>query len=142
MAPTYFYAFLVTYLSLKGTDGGRFQCEPLEDQTCFGSRLDYNFTTLKLVTDSDNQLDVEKNLKQWEGLKFLSRCWSVLQPLLCQVYKPQCSNNNVTLPCREQCLATRKPCSVVERYHEEWPDFLKCERFPLGNCKDGSVSLI
>ncbi|XP_058943926.2 protein smoothened [Pocillopora verrucosa] len=134
------YAFSFLYFSLKGTDGGHFQCEPLRDQTCFGSRLDYNFTTLDLVTDSDTQLDVEENLKKWEGLKFLSKCWSVLQPLLCQVYKPQCFNDNVTLPCREQCLATRKPCSVVERYKEQWPDFLQCERFPVGNCKGGSVT--
>lgn len=136
------YAFSVLYFSLKGTYGGHFQCEPLRDQTCFGSRLDYNFTTLDLVTDSDTQLDIEENLKKWEGLKFLSKCWSVLQPLLCQVYKPQCFNDNVTLPCREQCLATRKPCSVVERYKEQWPDFLQCERFPVGNCKGGSVSWI
>ena len=142
MAISCLCAFLVVYSSsLKGTYGENYQCEALKEQTCLGSRLDYNFTTTRLVTDSDTQRDVNENLKQWEGLKFLSRCWSVLQPLLCQVYKPRCYNNSVQFPCREQCLATRKPCSVVERYNKQWPDFLQCDRFPLGGCKDGSVSL-
>lgn len=140
MATSYLYAFVVLYSSLKGTYGVNHRCELLEEQTCFGSSLDYNFTTTDLVTDSQTQLDVKDKLKQWEGLKFLSRCWSVLQPLLCQVYKPRCHNKSVQLPCREQCLATRSPCSVVERYNKEWPEFLQCERFPLGGCKGGSVS--
>lgn len=140
MARSCLYAFVVLYSSLKGTYGVNYQCEKLEERTCFGSSLDFNFTTTALVTDSQTQLDIRDKLKQWEGLKFLSRCWSVLQPLLCQVYKPRCHNSSVQLPCREQCLATRTPCSVVERYNEEWPEFLKCERFPLGGCKGGSVS--
>ena len=137
------YAFVVLYSSLKGTCCVNYGCELLEERTCFGSRLDYNFTTTALVTDSKTQQEIKDNLKRWEGLKFLSRCWSVLQPLLCQVYKPRCHNSHnssVELPCREQCLATRTPCNVVKRYNEDWPEFLKCERFPLGGCKGGSVS--
>ena len=131
----YLYTFTVLYSLLTVTRGVSYKCEVLDDQTCFGSTLNYNFTTLQLVTDSHNQGDVESNLKQWEGLKFLSKCWSVLQPLLCQVYKPRCQNSSVRLPCREQCDATRKPCSVVERYHKKWPEFLQCERFPEGGCE-------
>ena len=134
------YAFIVLYSSLQGTRGGNYKCEILEDRTCFGSSLNYSFTTLELATDSKTPNDVTENLKQWEGLKFLSKCWSVLQPLLCQVYKPRCQNSSVKLPCKEQCDATRKPCSVVERYHEKWPDFLQCDRFPEGECEGGSVS--
>ena len=140
MAKSCLYAFVVLYSSLKGTCSVNYRCELLEEQTCFGSRLDYNFTTTALVTDSQTQLEIKDNLKRWEGLKFLSRCWSVLQPLLCQVYKPRCHNSSAHLPCREQCLATRTPCNVVKRYNEDWPEFLKCERFPLGGCKGGSVS--
>ena len=140
MAKSCLYAFVVLYSSLKGTYGGNYRCELLEERACFGSSLDYNFTTTALVTDSQSQQEIRDNLKRWEGLKFLSRCWSVLQPLLCQVYKPRCHNSSVQLPCREQCLATRTPCSVVKRYKGNWPEFLKCERFPLGGCKGGSVS--
>lgn len=115
-------------------------CESVQVNECFGTVLDYNFTSTDLVTDSKSQQDIETKLKQWEGLKFISKCWEVLQPLLCQVYKPRCDiNGSVQRPCREQCLATRKPCSVVERYNKEWPDFLKCERFPVKGC-NGKVS--
>lgn len=140
MAKSCLYAFVVLYSSLKGACGVNCRCELLEERTCFGSRLDYNFTTTALVKDSQTQLEIKDNLKRWEGLKFLSRCWSVLQPLLCQVYKPRCHNGSVPLPCREQCLATRTPCNVVKRYNEDWPEFLQCERFPLGGCKGGSIS--
>ena len=136
------YTFTILYSLFTATRGITYKCEVLEDQTCFGSNLDHNFTTLQLVTDSHNQGEVKNNLKQWEGLKFLSKCWSVLQPLLCQVYKPRCQNSSVKLPCREQCDATRKPCSVVERYNKKWPDFLQCERFPEGGCEVSSNSKI
>ena len=127
------------YLSLKVTRGVHYKCEKLEERTCLGSSLNYSFTTLELVTDSPTQQDAKGNLEQWKGLKFLSKCWAVLQPLLCQVYKPRCQNSTVKLPCREQCDATRKPCEVVERYNKKWPEFLQCNRFPPGNCEGGSV---
>ena len=140
MIKSHLCALITLQTLLQGSTADSYKCELLGERTCFGTWLDYNFTTTDLVTDSQTQNDVKGNLKQWEGLKFLSKCWSVLQPLLCQVYKPRCANSSVTLPCREQCLATRKPCSVVERYNEKWPDFLQCERFPLEGCDNGSVS--
>ena len=131
---------LLLYLFHKVTQGFNYKCEILEEQTCLGTKLMYNFTTLELVTDSPTQQAAKEKLGEWKGLKFLSKCWAVLQPLLCQVYKPRCQNSSVRLPCREQCHATRKPCEVVERYHKKWPDFLQCDRFPPGNCDGGSVS--
>lgn len=117
-------------------------CEPIvtENRKCLGEVLSYRFTSTHFAKDSNSQKEIHKNLKLWEGLKFLPKCWSVLQPLLCQVYVPKCENSTVVPPCREQCLATRKPCSVVERY-KEWPEFLKCERFPEKTC-NGTVSFV
>lgn len=117
-------------------------CEPIssENRKCLGELLPYQFTSTILAEDSTNQKEIQNNLKLWEGLRFLPKCWSVLQPLLCQIYVPKCENSTITPPCREQCLATRKPCSVVERY-KEWPEFLTCERFPPGRC-NGTVSLL
>ncbi|EDO40119.1 predicted protein [Nematostella vectensis] len=112
---------------------GSYKCEPLKEQTCLGEKLDYHYTTTELVTDSSSQDQVKKNLEKWEGLKFLPKCWEVLQPFLCQIYKPKCKNGSVELPCREQCFATRKPCSVVESYRR-WPEFLRCDKLPEGNC--------
>lgn len=118
-----------------------YTCELLEKRTCLGEPLDFQYTTTDLVSDSKNQKEVQENLRRWEGLRFLPKCWSVLQPFLCEVYVPKCENSTVKLPCREQCLATRKPCSVVERYYGQWPEFLECENFPKGGC-NGTVSLL
>ena len=109
-----------------------YRCEVLEKRKCFSTPLGYTHTSTFFAEDSASQAQVEANLEKWKGLKFLSKCWTVLQPFLCQVYKPRCdaSFNNLSYPCRQQCLATRKPCSVVKRYHKDWPRFLKCDRFP------------
>lgn len=136
MGPLRCCALIVLYLFHKRAYGANYTCEILKDRTCLGSMLDYNLTTVELVTDSRNQEEVNRKLEEWEGLKFLPKCWSVLQPLLCQVYKPRCQNSSVKKPCRKQCEATREPCSVVERYNKEWPEFLKCEQFPKeSNCE-------
>lgn len=130
---------LILLHCLHTATGTNYKCETLQHRKCLGSTLEYNFTTLQLVTDSSNQDEVQSNLEKWKGLKFLSNCWSVLQPLLCQVYMPECqADGSVRLPCREQCEATRKPCSVVERYHKKWPDFLQCANLKEGDCKVSS----
>lgn len=65
------------------------------------------------------------------GLRNAPRCWSVIQPLLCAIYMPKCENGRVELPSKSLCLATRKPCSIVDR-ERGWPSFLKCDKFPVG----------
>ncbi|NXJ86348.1 SMO protein, partial [Trogon melanurus] len=46
---------------------------------------------------------------------------------------PKCEDGQVELPSQTLCLATRAPCTIVER-ERGWPDFLKCtpDRFPEG----------
>lgn len=65
------------------------------------------------------------------GLRNAPRCWSVIQPLLCAIYMPKCENGRVELPSKSLCLATRRPCSIVDR-ERGWPNFLKCDKFPVG----------
>lgn len=72
------------------------------------------------------------------GLRNAPRCWSVIQPLLCAVYMPKCENGRVELPSQSLCLATRRPCSIVEQ-ERGWPNFLKCDHFPVG-CSVSFVS--
>ncbi|KAI3366757.1 hypothetical protein L3Q82_009419 [Scortum barcoo] len=67
----------------------------------------------------------------WSGLRNAPRCWSVIQPLLCAVYMPKCENGRVELPSQSLCLATRRPCSIVDQ-ERGWPAFLKCDQFPVG----------
>ncbi|KAM4614799.1 protein smoothened [Polymixia lowei] len=109
-------------------------CEVLKYNTCLGSPLPYRHTSLILAEDSTTQEEAFEKLTMWSGLRNAPRCWSVIQPLLCAVYMPKCENGRVELPSQSLCLATRRPCSIVDQ-ERGWPNFLKCEdknKFPMG----------
>ncbi|XP_029969459.1 protein smoothened [Salarias fasciatus] len=106
-------------------------CEALKYNTCLGSPLPYTHTSLVLAEDSSTQEEAFEKLTMWSGLRNAPRCWSVIQPLLCAVYMPKCENGRVELPSQSLCLATRQPCSIVDR-ERGWPGFLKCDQFPVG----------
>ncbi|RVE56718.1 hypothetical protein OJAV_G00224250 [Oryzias javanicus] len=106
-------------------------CEVLKYNTCLGSPLPYSHTSLILAEDSSSQEEVFEKLTMWSGLRNAPRCWSVIQPLLCAVYMPKCENGRVELPSQSLCLATRRPCSIVDQ-ERGWPAFLKCDQFPVG----------
>ncbi|XP_061523698.1 protein smoothened [Phycodurus eques] len=106
-------------------------CEALKYNTCLGSPLPYTHTSLVLAEDSSSQEEAFEKLTMWSGLRNAPRCWSVIQPLLCAVYMPKCDNGRVELPSQSLCLATRRPCSIVDQ-ERGWPNFLKCEKFPVG----------
>ncbi|KAM4523398.1 protein smoothened [Fundulus diaphanus] len=106
-------------------------CEALKYNTCLGSPLPYTHTSLILAEDSSSQEEAFEKLTMWSGLRNAPRCWSVIQPLLCAIYMPKCENGRVELPSKSLCLATRRPCSIVDR-ERGWPNFLKCDQFPVG----------
>uniref|UniRef100_UPI0037E924A6 protein smoothened n=1 Tax=Semicossyphus pulcher TaxID=241346 RepID=UPI0037E924A6 len=106
-------------------------CEVLKYNTCLGSPLPYTHTSLILAEDSSTQEEAFEKLTMWTGLRNAPRCWSVIQPLLCAVYMPKCENGRVELPSQSLCLATRRPCSIVDQ-ERGWPNFLKCDQFPVG----------
>nr|XP_046235313.1 smoothened homolog [Scatophagus argus] len=106
-------------------------CEALKYNTCLGSPLPYTHTSLILAEDSNTQEEAFEKLTMWSGLRNAPRCWSVIQPLLCAVYMPKCENGRVELPSQSLCLATRRPCSIVDQ-ERGWPNFLKCDQFPVG----------
>uniref|UniRef100_A0A671YUQ4 Protein smoothened n=1 Tax=Sparus aurata TaxID=8175 RepID=A0A671YUQ4_SPAAU len=106
-------------------------CEALKYNTCLGSPLPYTHTSLVLAEDSSTQEEAYEKLTMWSGLRNAPRCWSVIQPLLCAVYMPKCENGKVELPSQSLCLATRRPCSIVDQ-ERGWPNFLKCDQFPVG----------
>ncbi|PWA18265.1 hypothetical protein CCH79_00017810, partial [Gambusia affinis] len=106
-------------------------CEVLKYNTCLGSPLPYTHTSLILAEDSSSQEEAFEKLTMWSGLRNAPRCWSVIQPLLCAIYMPKCENGRVELPSKSLCLATRRPCSIVDR-ERGWPNFLKCDKFPVG----------
>ncbi|XP_033640595.1 smoothened homolog [Asterias rubens] len=106
-------------------------CVPVINSTCLGSAIDHSFTSLDLANDSVTQDDILANLRMWEGLQLVPKCWEVIQPLICAIYLPKCENGLVELPSYDMCSVTRGPCRIVDIEHG-WPDFVTCEesRFP------------
>ena len=107
-------------------------CVPVLNSTCLGTSIEHSFTSLELANDSATQMDILANLRMWEGLQLVPKCWEVIQPFICAVYLPKCEGGFVELPSYDMCSITRGPCKIVEIEHG-WPDFVKCDesRFPL-----------
>ncbi|CAN8027445.1 unnamed protein product [Ixodes persulcatus] len=101
-------------------------CEPIINATCFGVSLPYGHTTVELVNDSTSQLEIQERLDLWQGLQQIPRCWAVVQPLLCAVYRPKCADGRVTLPSQEMCRLVRGFCKIAA-LGSEWPSFLRCQ---------------
>lgn len=100
----------------------------MESKTCLGSTLPYTKTSLEL-TDFYKQEHAINSLYNYQALRHVPKCWSVIQPFLCAVFLPQCENINNTdmvyLPSLEMCRITLEPCRIL--YNTSYfPDFLKC----------------
>ncbi|CAG0918482.1 unnamed protein product [Notodromas monacha] len=94
---------------------------------CFDTELPYNFTSSDL--SGMTQQEAEHELKQWEPLKKIPKCWNVIQGFLCSVYFPKCSPEDppvVHYPSQKLCKITRGPCRLVAQMHG-WPSYLSCE---------------
>ncbi|CAG9773620.1 unnamed protein product [Ceutorhynchus assimilis] len=107
------------------------KCQPLQNNHCMGSKLPYLWTTLDL-TDLNSQAKVQEKLQLYEQyLRYIPKCWAVIQPFLCAMYMPKCNNGTegtetVDLPSREMCKITLQPCKLI--YNSTvFPEFFNCE---------------
>ncbi|KAJ3653499.1 hypothetical protein Zmor_012748 [Zophobas morio] len=110
------------------------KCQQLNYTTCMGIKLPYYSTTLEL-TDLTSQESVQEKLDHYEYLRYMPKCWAVIQPFLCALYMPKCENGKVDMPSREMCQLTLKPCKMF--YNSSvFPKFLNCddERIFSSNC--------
>ncbi|XP_071451217.1 protein smoothened [Hetaerina americana] len=102
-------------------------CEALEHTACLGAKLPYEHTSSGLVDDALSQAEARERIHEWEqSLRWVPRCWAVVQPLLCALYFPRCDNSSVHLPSQEMCRLVMGPCRIVRMHFGEWPDFLQC----------------
>ncbi|KAF7282687.1 hypothetical protein GWI33_002154 [Rhynchophorus ferrugineus] len=102
------------------------KCEDLETTKCMGAKLPYHVTTLDL-TDLSSQAKVQEKLQLYEQyLRYIPKCWAVIQPFLCALYMPKCVDGSVDLPSREMCRITLEPCKII--YNSTvFPEFFNCE---------------
>lgn len=112
------------------------KCVPLNYTTCMGAKLPYDSTSLNL-TDLKSQEEVQEKLAMYQYLRFIPKCWAVIQPFLCALYMPKCKNDMVHLPSKEMCKITMGPCRIL--YNTTiFPDFMRCEDEQLfpSRCKN------
>ncbi|XP_023023019.1 smoothened, frizzled class receptor [Leptinotarsa decemlineata] len=112
------------------------KCQDLNYTTCMGAKLPYHSTTLEL-TDLKTQEQVQEKLQLYKYLRYIPKCWAVIQPFLCALYMPKCENNEVDLPSRVMCKITLEPCKIL--YNSSlFPEFLNCEddRLFPNKCKN------
>ena len=71
--------------------------------------------------------------QKWTGLRFSPKCWSVMQPLLCSLYLPECVGGQVDLIPKQKCTKVREQCRIIDTVIEsgllaglEWPTFMNC----------------
>ncbi|ENN70504.1 hypothetical protein YQE_12680, partial [Dendroctonus ponderosae] len=102
------------------------ECQPLETTKCMGAKLPYQSTTLDLI-DLASQAKVQEKLQIYEQyLRYIPKCWAVIQPFLCALYMPKCENGQVDLPSEQMCKITMKPCKLI--YNSSvFPEFFNCE---------------
>lgn len=101
------------------------RCQTLNYSTCMGAKLPYSSTTLDL-TDLNSQEIVQEKLYLYQILRYIPKCWAVIQPFLCSLYMPKCENGKVDLPSKEMCRIILNPCKIL--YNTTFfPKFMKCE---------------
>lgn len=54
------------------------KCEKLKNNTCFGSKLPYTWSSLAL-TDSLSLEESHQKLQEYEALRNIPKCWAVIQ---------------------------------------------------------------
>ncbi|EDX03200.1 protein smoothened [Drosophila simulans] len=121
----------------------RARCYPTSNatNTCFGSKLPYELSSLDL-TDFHTEKELNEKLNDYYALKHVPKCWAAIQPFLCAVFKPKCEKINgedmVYLPSYEMCRITMEPCRIL--YNTTFfPKFLRCNEtlFPT-KCTNGA----
>lgn len=120
----------------------RARCETLRNNTCLGARLPYDHTSVHL-TFYDTQEQIETQLELYRGIIHVPKCWAVLQPLLCSIFKPKCErilgNDMVYIPSYEMCKITMEPCAIL--YNTTYfPSFLKCNETLFPSKCDNAAS--
>lgn len=111
-------------------------CHKMNNTTCMGVKLSYSSTTLEL-TEMTSEEQVQEMLQSYNFLRYIPKCWAVIQPFLCALYMPKCEDKQVDVPSKEMCNITVGPCRILYE-NGIFPDFMNCNEPQLSNthCKN------
>jgi len=117
-------------------------CEPIRPTNiyCFDTNLNYRQSSLTL-SGLASLAQVESALKEWSTLKMVPSCWKVIQPVLCGIYFPSCTNNTVHLVPTDLCKVVKSSCrNVISQLNPHWEKILDCDSFRYSDCKKDEKS--
>lgn len=100
-------------------------CHKMNYTTCMGVKLPYTSSTLEL-TELASEEQVQEMLQSYYYLRYIPKCWAVIQPFLCALYMPKCENKQVDVPSKEMCNITVGPCRVLYE-NGIFPNFMDCD---------------
>lgn len=105
------------------------KCQVISIPLC--KDLPYNWTIMPNLLNHQKQEDAGLEVHQFFPLVKV-QCSPKLKFFLCTMYAPVCTVLEEAIPpCRSMCNEARNGCeSLMNKFGFEWPDSLKCEKFP------------
>eukprot|EP00105_Crassostrea_gigas_P007431 XP_011421677.1 PREDICTED: frizzled-7-A [Crassostrea gigas] len=105
------------------------KCEPISIPLC--KDMPYNWTIMPNLLNHQKQEDAGLEVHQFFPLVKV-QCSPKLKFFLCTMYAPMCTILEKAIPpCRSLCNEARNGCGMLmSKFGFEWPDSLKCEKFP------------
>nr|XP_057938209.1 frizzled-1-like [Doryrhamphus excisus] len=105
-------------------------CQPVSIPLC--ADVPYNQTIMPNLLGHTTQEDAEREMRQFEPL-MNANCSADLPMFLCTVYAPVCTVLEAAIPpCRLLCQRVRRGCkSMITEGGFQWPESLRCEKFPV-----------
>lgn len=105
------------------------KCEPITIPLCKG--IQYNMTILPNILNHQKQDDAGLEVHQFYPLVKVE-CSPYLRFFLCSMYAPVCTLlDHAIPPCQQMCQQAREGCEkLMNRFGFEWPESLRCEKFP------------
>ncbi|KAK6166580.1 hypothetical protein SNE40_023236 [Patella caerulea] len=105
------------------------KCEPITIPLC--KDIQYNETIMPNLLNHQKQDDAGLEVHQFFPLVKV-QCSTQLKFFLCTMYVPVCTVlEDAIPPCQSLCNQARDGCeSLMNKFGFQWPDSLKCEKFP------------
>ncbi|XP_077436007.1 frizzled-7-like [Vanacampus margaritifer] len=111
-------------------------CQPISTPIC--ADLPYNQTIMPNNFGHSTQAEAAAEMRRFDAL-LEARCSAYLKFFLCSLYVPVCTVIEKPIPpCRPLCEHAQRGCEAnITALGFEWPEKIRCEKFPLGGlCVD------
>ncbi|KAH9523573.1 Secreted frizzled- protein 5, partial [Bulinus truncatus] len=115
------------------------KCVDIPSNLTLCQDIGYSRMLLPNILDHDSLNEVTQQAVSWVPLVNIN-CHPDAKVFLCSLFSPVCLERLI-YPCRSLCEGVQASCvDRMKAYGFDWPDMLKCDKFPLDN--DMCIKLI